>query len=174
MDKRRVLTPSLFGLAAILFLLPFFSVSCSGEAVEQLQDVGVDRSRLRIELTGADLVLGRIPNREARAAYRELEGPGIAHPLAIALAAVVFGAILLSGLPGRPGAAAAAVLGLVAFALLMLLGWAVDKEVHERTMRSAHEFVFVRWEEGAWAVAGLTALASAHGLLRVRRHERGS
>jgi len=169
MTQHRLLTSSMFALAAILFLLPFFSVQCTGRAIPQFQDLGVPPSELRFELTGADLVFGRVPDPQARALFMEFDGPGTAQRLAIALGVAVLAGILLSGLPGRAGGVAGATLGLVGLALLILLGRAVDQEVHQRTVRTAREVVSVEWEVGAWGVAALLTAAFVHGTLRAFR-----
>lgn len=63
MMTSRLVTPSLFAVAAILFLLPFFSVSCTGQLAAGLRDMGVEPSNLRFEVTGSELVLETVPDR---------------------------------------------------------------------------------------------------------------
>jgi hypothetical protein len=171
MRTSRLVTPSLFAVAAILFLLPFFSVSCTGQLAAGLRDMGVEPSKQRVEVTGSELVLERVPDR-LRNAYRELEGPGTAHPLAIALGASVAAGIVLSGLPRRLGGAAGTLLGLAGIVLLIRLGWALAEEARARVQPNAREFIDLGWEVGAWAVAGLLAGASLHGLYRLVRRDR--
>jgi hypothetical protein len=167
-NTHRLLTPSLFAAAGVLFLLPFFSVSCAGPPRGDLAGVGAVASDLEIELTGVDLLLERVPD-QLEEAYRTLEGPGTARPLALALGALVAGGILLSGLPRRAGGAAGALLGVGGIALLVLVGSAVGDEARARVQPNGRDFIEVTWEVGAWAVAVLLGAAAAHGAFRTLR-----
>jgi hypothetical protein len=153
-------------VAAILFLLPFFSVSCTGSLARELRAVGAQRSDLRFELSGWDLVLGSIPKQVE--GFQRFEGPGTAHPLAIGLGVAVAAGIVLSGLPRRLGGGAGAVLG--AAGIVLLSSWARSgEEARARVQENARKDIHVSWEVGAWAVVGVLAVATLHGLVRMIR-----
>jgi hypothetical protein len=162
--RSRVLTPSLFALGAIVFLLPFFTVSCTGPLAGELRGLGAQPSETQLELTGWDLVLGRLPPR-----VRAFEETGAAQPLAIALGVAVALGIVVSGLPRRLGAAGGALLGLAGIVLLILLGRAVGEAARANVQPKAREFIHVSWEIGAWVLVALLAMAALHGVFRVVR-----
>jgi hypothetical protein len=110
---RRGLCPALFAAAALSFLLPFGTVSCSGDD--------------KVAVTGVELVSRTVP--EAR---ESLEGPNLAQqveeegfiPAVVALAAVLLGLALAAIWPEALGAALLlSVIGIVA--LLWLPGTAM-------------------------------------------------
>jgi hypothetical protein len=162
--RSRFLTPSLFAVGAIVFLLPFFTVSCTGPLAGELRGFGVEPSEAQLELTGWDLVLGRLPER-----FQLIEGTGPAQPLAIALGVTVALGIAVSGLPRRLGAAAAVLLGSAGIVLLILLGWAVGEAARDNVQPNARGFIRVSWEIGAWVLVALLAMATLHGVFRVVR-----
>jgi hypothetical protein len=162
--RSRFLTPSLFAVGAIVFLLPFFTVSCTGPLAGELRGFGVEPSEAQLELTGWDLVLGQLPER-----FQLIEGTGSAQPLAIALAVAVVLGIVASGLPRRLGAAAGVLLGLAGILLLILLGRAVGEAARANVQPNARGFIHVSWEIGAWVLVALLAVAALHGVFRVVR-----
>jgi hypothetical protein len=162
--RSRLVTPSLFALGAIVFLLPFFTVSCTGPLVGELRGFGVEPSEAQLELIGWDLVLGRLPER-----FRLIEGTGPAQPLAIALVVAVALGIVASGLPRRIGAAAGVVLGLAGIVPLILLGWAVGEAARSNVQPNARGFILVSWEVGAWVLVVLLGVATLHGVFRAVR-----
>jgi hypothetical protein len=151
MDKKKI-SPAIFALAALFFLLPFVTVSCSGHEVATLN--GVDL------LTGVKLPTG---------------GTSDPFPLAIilvipALCGIVFGLVLTKN---RKVSLMSAVTGAAGFLATLIIKFLIDREASSEGLRTSYQAGFYLMLLAYAAAAGyngyITARESGMAGGRVRR-----
>jgi len=185
---RRILSSPFFLLAAVAFLLPFFSVQCAGGG--DLGDLGIPTggAELSEEVTGLELVTGEAEDTfESTGETPALpEIPGLESPLpeipttapaqvdlgtvqifAIAAAAIAVLGILLSLIGGRGGGAVALLLGAAGAVVLFLTFTQFEDAILQGVGSEGQAFIEVKQELGWWIALGAFAVAALTGLVRL-------
>ncbi|MGH2767151.1 MAG: hypothetical protein ACRDKA_14780, partial [Actinomycetota bacterium] len=184
---RRILSSPFFLVAALAFLLPFFSVQCAGGT--DLGDLGIPTGEADLEqdVTGLELITGEA--EDTLGATGETPGlpeiPGFETPeiptpsapqevdlgtvqiFAIAAAAIAVLGILLSLFGGRGGGAVALILGAAGAVVLFLTFTQFESAVFDSIGAEAEGFLEVNQEGGFWIALGGFVVAGLTGLLRL-------
>jgi hypothetical protein len=193
---KRILSSPLFLLAALAFLLPFFSVQCAGGT--DLGDLGIpgaEQADLSEDVTGLELVTGEAEDTFAQTGETPAipEIPGVESPLpelptqapaevdlgtvqifAIAAAAIAVLGILLSLFGGRAGGAVALILGAAGAVVLFLTFTQFEDAILQGVGAQGQAFIEVKQELGFWLALGGFVLAALTGLLRLVLPDRGA
>jgi hypothetical protein len=147
----RRLSPGLYILILIFFLMPFMDLSCGGQPV--------------VTLSGIDMVTGKqLEDPGAYGGYGA-EAPKIdPEPLAILALLAAGGGLILSFVKGKTGSVLAALVGAAGFVTMLLLKSRIDHQV----LTEGEGLVTVEYRIGYWLVllafvvtAGLFAFFSA-------------
>jgi hypothetical protein len=186
---KRILSSPFFLVAALAFLLPFFSVQCAGGS--DLGDLGIpgaEQADLSEEVTGLELVTGEaedtfestgqtptipeIPGLETPPAELPTTAPaqvdlGTVQIFAIAAAAIAVIGILLALFGGRAGGAVALILGAAGAVVMFLLFTQFEDAITESVGPQAQGFIEVNQEIGYWLALGGFVVAALTGLLRL-------
>ena len=164
----RWLSPPLFAAAILCFLLPFVSVSCSGqgEPIEAATSRGVDL------VTGGD---PRLNPDLVRAFGEEGFAPDLGpQPFAIAAVAAALAGLALALTPRRWARLAAGVAAIGGVASLLLLRSRVESQVAAQSGSDLPGLGFiVRYEIGYWLALGFLAAATAVQGVRIILAARG-
>lgn len=131
MEKKRKLTPALFGFALVCFFMPFVSVSC------QSQTLG--------SFTGIQLVTGTTVEQPTMFGPRQTQRVG-GEPLALLAFLCGLAGLGLGFVKGRPGAVGAAAAGGLGVLLFLLLKSKVDGDV----MSQGRGLLQLDWGAGFW------------------------
>lgn len=193
---KRFLSSPFFLLAALAFLLPFFSVQCAGGA--DLGDLGIpgaEQADLSEEVTGLELVTGEAEDTFASTGETPAlpEIPGVETPLpeipttapaevdlgtvqifAIAAAGIAVLGILLALFAGRAGGAVALILGAAGAVVLFLTFTQFEDAIQQGVGTQGQAFIEVRQELGYWLALGGFVLAALTGVLRLVLPDRGA
>lgn len=192
---KRILSSPFFLLAALAFLLPFFSVQCAGGA--DLGDLGIPTgdADLSEEVTGLELVtseaeetfestgetpaIPEIPGLETPLPDIPTTGPaqvdlGTVQIFAIAAAAIAVVGLLLSLFGGRAGGAVALILGAAGAVVLFLTFTQFEDAILEGVGAQGQGFIEVKQELGFWLALGGFVVAALTGLLRLVMPDRGA
>jgi cell division septation protein DedD len=186
---KRVLSSPFFLIAAVAFLLPFFSVQCAGGG--NLGDLGIPTGEAELEqdVTGLELVTGEAEDKFESEAQNPAvpEIPGLESPIpiptptgpaqevdlgtvqifAIAAAAIAVLGILLSLLGGRTGGAVALLLGIAGGAVLFLTFTEFKDAILGEAAGQLEGLIEVKQESGFWlAIVGF-GIAAVTGLVRL-------
>jgi hypothetical protein len=141
---------------ALLFLLPFVSVSCGGMAAG--------------ELSGKDLVLGAQIEHTQPATQRKQDSRVNSEPAAVvALAAAiagVLGSVLLKGVRH-----ARLVLGLAAFGTVALL-W-LQHSLNRQAIILGQGMLLLDWQSGYWLALELFVSVGVLAMIWLRTHRTG-
>ena len=191
---KRILSSPFFLVAALAFLLPFFSVQCAGGS--ELGDLGIpgaEQADLSEDVTGLELVTGEaeetfestgqtpalpeLPGLESPPAELPTTAPaqvdlGTVQIFAIAAAAIAVLGILLALIGGRAGGAVALILGLVGAVVLFLLFTQFEDAITEGVGPQGQAFIEVKQESGFWLAMIGFVVAALTGLLRLVLPER--
>jgi hypothetical protein len=184
---KRILSSPFFLVAALAFLLPFFSVQCAGGG--DLGDLGIPTGDAEVseEVTGLELVTGEAEDtfESTGEAPTVPEIPGIESPLpdiptgpgqvdlgtvqifAIAAAAIAVLGILLSLFGGRGGGAVALILGAAGAVVLFLTFTQFEDAILQSVGSEGETFIEVKQELGFWIALGGFVVAALTGLLRL-------
>ena len=184
---KRILSSPFFLVAAVAFLLPFFSVQCGGGG--DLGDLGIPTgdAELSEEVTGLELVTGEAEDTFASTGDTPAlpEIPGVESPLpeiptgpaqvdlgtvqifAIAAAAIAVLGILLSLFGGRGGGAVALLLGVGGAVVLFLTFTQFEDAILQGVGSEGQAFIEVKQEFGFWVALGGFVVAALTGLLRL-------
>jgi hypothetical protein len=142
----RKISIALFVLAAILFLLPFADLSCSGTKV--------------VSVTGVDLVIGKQVDNSSYGGSSS-ENAIDPQPLAIvALVAAVAGVV--SGFIWKRKAIARVILGVAGAALLIALKFKLDGDIS----REGQGYLQISYQFGYWAAIIVFVAAAAVNFLK--------
>ena len=184
---KRILSSPFFLVAAVAFLLPFFSVQCAGGG--DLGDLGIPTgdAELSEEVTGLELVTGEAEDTFASTGETPAlpEIPGVESPLPeiptgpaqvdlgtvqiiswIAAGLAVLG-ILLALLGGRTGGTVALILGAGGAAAIFVMSMQFEDAILEGVGAQGQGFIEVKQEIGWWIALGGFVLAALTGLLRL-------
>jgi len=185
---KRILSSPFFLVAALAFLLPFFSVQCAGGG--ELGDLGIPTGQADLEqdVTGLELITG-----EAEDVFESTgqtpaipEIPGLETPIpeipttpaqdidlgtvqyfAIGAAAIAVLGILLALLGSRAGGAVALLLGAGGAVVLFLTFTQFEDAIFDSVGAEAQGFLEVKQELGFWLALGGFGVAALTGLFRV-------
>jgi hypothetical protein len=193
---KRILSSPFFLLAALAFLLPFFSVQCAGGT--DLGDLGIpgaEQADLSEEVTGLELVTGEAEDTFAATGETPAlpEIPGAESPLpelpttapaevdlgtvqifAIAAAAIAVLGILLALFGARAGGAVALILGAAGAVILFLTFTQFEDAITQSVGAEGQAFIEVKQELGFWLALGGFVVAALTGLLRLVLPDRGA
>ncbi len=192
---KRILSSPFFLVAALAFLLPFFSVQCAGGG--ELGDLGIPTGQADLEpdVTGLELITGEAEDVFASTGQTpaipgipglETPIPGFETPIpeipttpaqevdlgtvqyfAIAAAAIAVLGILLSLFGRRSGGALALLLGAGGAVVLFLTFTQFEDAIFDSVGPEAQGFLEVKQELGFWLALGGFAVAALTGLFRV-------
>jgi hypothetical protein len=191
---KRILSSPFFLLAALAFLLPFFSVQCAGGG--DLGDLGIPTgdAELSEEVTGLELVTGEAEDTFASQGETPAlpEIPGVESPLPdiptgpaqvdlgtvqiiswIAAGLAVLG-IFLALLGGRAGGTVALILGAGGAAALFVMFMQFEDAILQGVGSEGQAFIEVKQELGFWIALGGFVVAALTGLLRLLMPGRGA
>jgi cell division septation protein DedD len=186
---KRVLSSPFFLIAAVAFLLPFFSVQCAGGG--NLGDLGIPTGEAELEqdVTGLELVTGEAEDKFESEAQNPAvpEIPGLESPIpvptptgpaqevdlgtvqifAIAAAAIAVLGILLSLLGGRTGGAVSLLLGIAGGAVLFLTFTEFKDAILGEAAGQLEGLIEVKQESGFWLALAGFGIAAITGLVRL-------
>jgi hypothetical protein len=132
------ISPALFALACLFFLMPFLSLSCNNQTVAIF--------------SGLQLVTGTQIQQQGGGESKNVDP----EPVAIVVLVVAISGIAMGFLKGKSSAVLSAIIGAAGFILMFLLKNKIDADV----LKEGQGMFQVKYEPGFWLVLAVMIVAT--------------